>query len=322
MKRFKNILYVAHPSGVVLEAFHHAVGIAERNDARLTVIQVIENIPPYLNRLTPFMFRQVRLEKEQAALNRLCELVQERVRIEATLIEGTPFLEVIRDVLRNQRDLVVKSVKGGDGAVARLFGSTDMHLLRKCPCPVWLIKSTDRGPFRRIMAAVDSSELDPTDRDPTEPLNRKILELAGSLAFLEHSEFHVVHAWFPIGEGLLRSARAGMTTDEVDPYVKNFRMIHRRWLDRLMRKAKKWIGPEEYKAAKPKTHLPKGNAREVIPDLARRLGVDLIIMGTVARTGIPGLIIGNTAESILSDIDSSVLAVKPEGFVTPIKLEE
>lgn len=320
MKRFRNILYVAHPSGVVLKAFHHAVGLAERNDARLTVLQVIEKIPPYLNRLTPFMLRQIRLEEHKAALNRLCEWVKGRVKTEAKLVEGKPFLEVIRDVLRNERDLVVKSAEGGDGAMTRLFGTTDMHLLRKCPCPVWLIKSTELTPFRRIMAAVDFNELDPTDPDSTEPLNRKILELAGSLAFLAQSELHVVHAWSPVGESHLRGT--GMTTEEVASYLKDIRMIHRRWFDRLMRKAKKWIGPEEYQAIKPKTHLPNGDAREVIPDIARTLGVDLIVMGTVARTGIPGLFIGNTAESILSGIDCSVLAVKPEGFVTPIKLEE
>lgn len=321
MKRFKNILYVAHPSGIILKAFHHAVGLAERNEARLTILQVIERIPPYLNRLTPLLLRQIRLEEQKAALDRLCEWVEGRVKTEAKLIEGKVFLEVIRDVLRNERDLVVKSVEGSDGAMTRLFGTTDMHLLRKCPCPVWLIKPTDLDPFRRIMAAVDFNELDPTDRDSTEPLNRKILEMAGSLAFHEHSELHVVHAWYPIGERVLRGARAGMTKEEVDSYVKDIRMLHRRWLDQLMRKAKNWIGPEQFQAIRPKTHLPNGTAREIIPDLARRLEVDLVVMGTVARTGMPGLIIGNTAESILSDIGCSVLAVKPEGFATPIKLE-
>jgi len=322
MKRFKNILYVAHPSGVETKAFHHAVGLAERNNAHLTIIHVIEKIPPYLNRLTPFMFRQVRLERQREALDQLCEWVQGRVKVEAKLIEGKLFLEVIREVLRNERDLVVKSVEAGDGAMDRLFRTTDMHLLRKCPCPVWLIKSTHRTPFRRIMAAVDFDELESPERDSSEPNNRKILELAGSLALLEHGELHVVHAWYPIGERLLRGARAGMATEDVDSYVKEIRAIHRRWFDRLMRKAKKWIGPEEYQAIKPRTHLPNGNAREVIPELARTLGVDLIVMGTVARTGVPGLIIGNTAETILSQIDCSVLAVKPEGFVTPITLED
>lgn len=42
-------------------------------------------------------------------------------------------------------------------------------------------------------------------------------------------------------------------------------------------------------------------------------------MGTVARTGIPGFIIGNTAENILQKIDCSLLALKPLGFVSPVK---
>jgi len=46
--------------------------------------------------------------------------------------------------------------------------------------------------------------------------------------------------------------------------------------------------------------------------------VDLIVMGTLARAGVEGLLIGNTAEKILSRIDCSVLALKPEGFVSPI----
>jgi len=33
-------------------------------------------------------------------------------------------------------------------------------------------------------------------------------------------------------------------------------------------------------------------------------------------------IIGNTAESILDQMDCSVIAVKPPGFVTPVKLME
>ena len=41
-----------------------------------------------------------------------------------------------------------------------------------------------------------------------------------------------------------------------------------------------------------------------------------------ARIGIPGLIIGNTAESVLNQIECSVLAVKPPDLVTPVTLEE
>ena len=62
----------------------------------------------------------------------------------------------------------------------------------------------------------------------------------------------------------------------------------------------------------------KGGARKEVPTLAKRLQVDCIVMGTVARTGVRGFIMGNTAETILEQIDCSVLAIKPQGFVTPV----
>ena len=70
----------------------------------------------------------------------------------------------------------------------------------------------------------------------------------------------------------------------------------------------------------PQVHIVKGKAHKVIQDLVQEQKADLVVMGTVARTGIPGVITGNTAESILNNIGCSVLAVKPPGFVTPVTL--
>jgi len=60
----------------------------------------------------------------------------------------------------------------------------------------------------------------------------------------------------------------------------------------------------------------------VITDLAAKKRVDLIVMGTVCRTGIAGFFIGNTAENVLQRVDCSMLTVKPEGFISPIGLKE
>lgn len=68
-------------------------------------------------------------------------------------------------------------------------------------------------------------------------------------------------------------------------------------------------------------HLLKGDPAEVIASLTAKKRIDLIVMGTVGRTGIPGFLIGNTAETVLRQVNCSVLAVKPEGFVTPVKIE-
>ena len=48
--------------------------------------------------------------------------------------------------------------------------------------------------------------------------------------------------------------------------------------------------------------------------------IELLVMGTVARAGISGLITGNTAEKLLPQIPCSVLAVKPSGFKSPVTL--
>jgi len=65
-------------------------------------------------------------------------------------------------------------------------------------------------------------------------------------------------------------------------------------------------------------HLLQGRPELVIPELARNKKIELIVMGTVCRTGVPGLIIGNTAETVLRMVDCAVLTVKPPGFVTPV----
>jgi nucleotide-binding universal stress UspA family protein len=59
-----------------------------------------------------------------------------------------------------------------------------------------------------------------------------------------------------------------------------------------------------------------------VPESARESQADLVVMGTVGRTGISGLFIGNTAEAILEQVRCSVLAIKPLGFVSPVKLAE
>ncbi|HBX95053.1 MAG TPA: universal stress protein UspA and related nucleotide-binding protein [Hyphomonas sp.] len=49
-------------------------------------------------------------------------------------------------------------------------------------------------------------------------------------------------------------------------------------------------------------------------------GVDTVVIGTIGRVGIPGLLMGNTAEKVLRQLDCSLLALKPEGFVSTVML--
>jgi nucleotide-binding universal stress UspA family protein len=326
MKRFKNILCVINWQSAEQYSLEEAVALAENNQARVTVVIVNERIRGAVSVShewpSPAALQKSLTDTQTQYLNTLLEPYKSRVEITTRILSGTPFLEVIREVLRNAHDLVIKCPESPDW-LNHFFSGDDMHLLRKCPCPVWMVKPQTRKPYHSILASVDVDDSYPSEELKThQALNRTVMELAGSLAVSEFAQLHVVHVWEAIGEGALRyGAFMQRPEAEVNAYVEQVRQHHVQLLDALMKEVTISLGEDAINYIKPQLHMPKGAARKEIPELARQLQVDCIVMGTVARTGIRGLIIGNTAETILEQIDCSVLAIKPPGFVTPVTLE-
>lgn len=327
MKRFKDILCVMEPQTACQCALERAVALAENNQARVTVATVTERVPegtripegePGPGAL------QARLTEAQAQrLKTLIEPYHTRVKINAKMLVGTSFLEIIREVLRSNHDLVIKCPESPDW-LDRFFAGDDMHLLRKCPCPVWLVKPGTAESYQRILAAVDVDDnYPPAELKTRQALNDTVMELAGSLAVSEFAELHVVHAWEAIGESAMRhGVFMSQPEDEVNAYVEEVRRRHAQLLDTLMQATGAKLGQDAMDYIEPQRHLLKGSARKEIPALAKHLQVDCIVMGTVARTGVRGFIMGNTAETILEQLDCSVLAIKPPGFETPVTLED
>lgn len=314
MQQFKNILLVAGGEGWESNALKRAVALAKNNRAHLCVIDVVEEMPWNMRML----ITSTRLADIQrlAVSERLKELKQhvkpildKGIKYSVKVRVGTPFLEIIQEVLKNKHDLVMKTARGGSRLKEVIFGSTAMHLMRKCPCPVWVIKPSQQKKFAKIMAAVDP---DPTD-EKRKALDTKIMELATSLARIEGSELHVVHCWKLFGEKIF-SGSGRMSRSEVDKLARTVRMEHKDRISMLVEKHAPGL-------LSTRIHLLKGEADELLPALAKRKGIELIVMGTASRTGIEGFLIGNTAEKVLQQVDCSVLTIKPDGFVTPVKLK-
>lgn len=324
MRRFKHILFVVDPRENCRAVLERAVGLAENNQADLAVVDVVPRVPAGFilpeGGAVPADLQIALVNEHARRLERLIEPFHERVRVTGKVLVGTPFLEVIREVLRGGHDLVIRSPED-PGWRQRIFGSDDMHLLRKCPCPVWLVQCQAPKAYRRILAAVDVDDSYPPEELATrQALNFEIIELAGALALSEFAELHLAHVWDAVGESFLRGAFLNTPSGEVDAYVESTRQRHAANLEALMGEAARILGQEAFDYLEPQAHLVRGGPRREIPALAERLGIDLVVMGTVARTGIPGLIMGNTAESILEQIGCSVLAIKPPGFVSPVSL--
>ena len=327
MKRFKNILCVMEPQAVCQCALDRAVALAENNQARVTVATVVQRVPEGIKIPAGGPgsgdLRARLMEAEAERLKTLIAPYQARAKINVKVLMGTSYLEIIREVLRNNHDMVIKCPESPSW-LDRLFTGDDMHLLRKCPCPVWLVKPESADSYQRILAAVDVDDsYPPAELRTRQALNSTVMELAGSLAVSEFAELHVVHTWEAIGESAMRDgAFISQPEEKVNAYVEQVRQHHAQLLDALMRETGEKLGTDAMDYIKPQRHLLKGSARKEVPALTGQLQVNCIVMGTVARTGVRGFIMGNTAETILEQISCSVLAIKPPGFVTPVSLND
>ncbi len=326
MKRFNNILCVMGSGAGQELALERAVTLAENNQASLVVISVAERVTAGIGvpegGLVSADMQAAIVSTHEQELDSLIAPYHQRINIQAKVLIGTPFLEIIREVLRSERDLVIKTAETWEWQ-NHLFSSDDMHLLRKCPSAVWLIKPQAKKAYRRILVAVDVDDAyPPEEMESRRILNRQLLNMASSLALADLADLHVVHVWDAIGERIMHGTVMRTPEEKVTAYVEQERRHHAANLDGLLREVGAFVGSDALGYIKPQTHLVKGWARKEIPALAKQIEADLVVMGTVARTGVPGFIVGNTAETILNQIDCSVLAIKPSGFVTPVTLEE
>jgi len=103
-----------------------------------------------------------------------------------------------------------------------------------------------------------------------------------------------------------------MTKAEVDELAHMIKEDHQHWLNETIKQ-------HDLSGIDYKIQLLKGVPGWVISRVAAKTQADLIVMETVARRGIEGFFIGNTAEKILRTVDCSVLAIKPKGFKSPVK---
>jgi nucleotide-binding universal stress UspA family protein len=326
MYRFRNILVALdgdHPAPGVLA---RAARLATRNGASVKLVTVVEDLPWYTRLVLPTAgeFQAILARERAEALERLAvPLRRGGGEVTTEVLRGRGHVETVRQVLRGGHDLLMKEAEPNERVP---FGSTDMHLLRTCPCPVWLVRrGHGDGPFAKVLAPVDPTpppdeadllhiRRDVLAKDPE--LDAKVLEIAGSLAEGDGAELHVLHAWSAPGERRLREnpMLEMMCQTEVEGYVEGSRAEARKALDALLT-----IVPDA--PGRRSVHLLKGEPAETIAQFAKEGQVDLIVMGTVARAGIGGLLIGNTAETVLQRVDCSVLAVKPDGFVSPVGLD-
>ena len=311
MQRFKNLLVYAGTDQPE-SAIARAISLAMENDATLTLMDVIKPQPQYLSAMAgvaePNDLERILVEDHRRRLlDRAAEYADTAIDIEILVKVGDTATEIIREVIRHEYDLVIKTADGETGLRGTLFGSVAKTLLRQCPCAVLILKPAIHGEFDQVLAAIDVQHSDEEHRC----LNHDILSLAQTVAVEDDANLHVVAAWDLWMEKNLRR-RAGDV--EVDKMLEATRKSTQQKMGELL--SDKGIDPKDVQI-----HVQRGAPAAAIRFLVEKTQADLLVMGTVCRTGVAGFLIGNTAESVLADVTCSVLALKPDGFVCPVQIQ-
>lgn len=322
---FKNILCILSDTHKQDEVVAQAIHIAKRHQAKLTIQLKLEALPPNANMvMQSFAYLETHSSIESNAKAWLNEHIQNWAKeypVTGEVTIGENFIDVIKYIIRNEVDLVIK-LSDAD-IVERFFGSNDMQLLRKCPCPVWVVHRGESKQYDSIVAALDLNYHYPSHEvSVRKKLNLDILRYAARIALMEFAQLHIVHVYDVVPESILRGGFISVDEDALQNDLEGIYTEREDELNRLLNELDTELDEGSLDYLKPERHLVHGYPRREIAATAKAVGAKAVVMGTVARLGVPGFIMGGTAEETLHQLHCAVVGIKPEGFISPIALDE
>lgn len=240
--------------------------------------------------------REIREESDAKMRRLIRDLNATDLNIKVETLLGEPFVEITHAVQQEGYDLVLTGTRGLAAWEQFFIGSTAKRLIRKCPASVWIAKDEHVGPPRVVLAATDFSEV-----------SFKAAKQAKWIAQQANAEFHLLHVVdsMDVPEDVISKIPQGSSLrNEINSEA-----------NKRLESFVQSVGADVIPI---RLHLAWGTPWKDVCRIAQNLRADLIALGTVGRSGIKGLLLGNTAEKVLDTCDCSVLTVKPDGFVSPI----
>jgi len=278
--------------GYVLEK---AARIATAAGADLFVVQVVYDANVDSTRHDAEARQQLKTLMMQAGEEWLVDLIAGTGfsgKIDSATLWHKHRWEGILDAARDcEADLVMKASHQPEGLDAVLYAPQDWHLLRHADVPVMMVKPSAWVDRPVILAAIDALHQD------QETLSRRILREASSLAEVLNGDLDIVVA-HPFVQPLIGPSAVPIDFDKVR------REAEQEITDTVAR----LTGAESVRYRY--LHIEEGSTANAVGHSADETGAEVLVMGTVARDGIKGLVLGNTSETILYRVNCDVAVLR------------
>lgn len=236
--------------------------------------------------------------------------IKQKVNFDFSLIylTGKPVVEITSYSHEKKLDVLLIEPDSREGISRFFYGSLPLSLMRQTPCPIWVVKNPVAESYQRIMIAVD-----PEEEDTGSQLNDKLIQIGATYAKQQTAECYLVTAWRLPLENMLNGPFIHTSPEELEKLKDEQKAKRARAFEKLQSQHKELLQGCQ-------TRMLNGDPCYVIPEFVREQKIDLVVMGTLGRSGIKGFLIGNTAEAIINQIECSIMTVKPDGFIPPILL--
>lgn len=279
-------LWLAAGTGAKL-TFFHSLDISEKAQWLITEEQLENN---------------VRDQAEEVLKQFVKRAADEGIEADYEVTFGRSWQQIIQKAVEGKYDLVIAGTRHQSQLRSVLFGSTGMKLLRQCPTPVWITHPREIRELRSVVVATDLTEV-----------SNRVVDAAATLAGKYGAQLHVLHVIHPATTHELRGI--GLPLMRIEEHQRQEREHAEKMLKQQVERPTVKALPQP-----PNVILASGEPDEVILKTLDDLSADVLVMATIGRSGIPGMVIGNTAERLLPHVRCSVLALKPAEFVTPLGL--
>jgi universal stress protein E len=206
---------------------------------------------------------------------------------------------IVRRAFASRAGLVVALTRHHVPGARLVLRNTDWELIRNCPVPLLLVKTSRKYRRPAVIAALDPFHARPAD------LDARLLTTGGAFAQWLHGRLHVFHAYMPlVNVATMSFGAAPLVT--LPPELEE---AHGRQIARAIDKLAETAG-----VTRSRRHVHMGEVVGELQAAVRDARAGLVVMGAVSRSGLARLFIGNTAERALDRLDCDVLVVKPHGF--------
>ena len=305
METIKRIIAVIDPTKDDQNALARSIDLAKKSGASITAFMTVYDFSYEMTTMLSGdereVMRQAVLKDRELWLKDLISPYQ-NINIDTQVIwHNRPYEAIINTVINDKYDLVIKGTHQHGALKAVIFTPTDWHLVRKCPTPVLFVKDMQWPAQGNILAAVNAV----SENEQHLSLNKRIIKDAQFLCELANAKLNLVNA-YPA-----TPVNIAIEIPEFNPglYNESVKKHHIESTNELA---------NEFNLTSDQCFIEEGLPEDVIPDIANRLNSELVVIGTVGRTGLSAALVGNTAEHVIDSLDCDVLALKPDGYVSPL----